>query len=189
MHFTEDFPEVRKDFLSYEAFLNLAKPVSQTVLTLTPSTCGKKKCQLQPRLGLSANGIDFSLHGEINMKNKRKFAFKIFCGKFGQSPCFRFDSSRHVHWNKEDGQGLTKRPVPGPHFHKVSPDGFLRAYQTRELEEESTVEVILSDITEGGRHFFSESKLEVPPPGVKIRYHSDDLLPSPEDPLEGAIFR
>lgn len=185
----EIFPAVREDYARYELFLNRSKPLEANSLTLTPSSCGKH-CRLEPRLELDASGIPFSLHVDVSLKNIQKYAFKLFAPDFGQAPCFRFDTvGTRPHVNEEDGRGLAARSIPHPHFHKVSGDGIMRAYQTDPLRDPTSQKMILDDINHGGVIFFDETRITpVSPQGVAIRYYSDQLIPPSNDPLEGVAF-
>lgn len=155
-------------------------------IVMNPSVCGKK-CKVDPPISLSHQGIDFDLSGEFTFRGG-KYALKIRSTRFGNPPFFRFDSAGPTHVNEEDGRGLVARVVPTPHFHKVWPDGIMRAYRTSLLSEEESARLITEDVTQGGIHFFNESNLVATAAEFRVQVLRDDLPIQQMDPLNGVTF-
>ena len=139
----------------YEHFLNWPKTAQSDVyLTLTES-----KEAYAGNTRIVALVAECAFQAEVSTRPSAPYRLRIFTPFFGDCPCFRFEAKGASHTNREDGSGLPSRSVPTPHFHKVSSDGYLRAYQTSELADPRGADDIANDVVLGTEEFCAELKL------------------------------
>lgn len=125
----------------------------------------------------------------ISPKRVTKYGLKIFAEEFDPKPCLRFCSRGPAHINRERGLGLEDRLVPTPHFHKVTEQGIMVAYQPLPLFDPEECARIVDDPQLGTNLFCQETNLVSPSGGpVVLKIIAAELALSTVDPLSGATF-
>jgi hypothetical protein len=181
------FPIVKQNFTVYEDFLKRTKPVADEIVSLVQSSENSAyEGDSHLTCGLPNGKSKFAAYA--SRKQPHKYGLKIFAEYFGDAPCFRFCSRGRSHVNPEIGDGLSKRAIPTPHFHRVDSDGNLVAYQSAALQSEQAAQ-ITANLQLGTNLFCQESNVVSPSGGfVVVKLIATEMDLSTPDPLDGATF-
>lgn len=181
--------KVSAHFSDYHRFLTEKKTVEHHQIRMS-KTSGKhnlsgKTSVIYPRL----QG-DKAFEAEISIRDMGHYYFKLFAYWFDDGPCLRFDSKGRAHCNPERGQGLKKRQIRAPHFHRfVEEENVEIAYQTPILGRDGNL--IVNDYTLGLKHFCQEASLECNSSSGDspvLIIEQGELALSSEDPQNGVSF-
>jgi hypothetical protein len=154
---------VKQNFAMYEAFLQRIKPVRDAIISLIQgSEHSAYEGSSILTCGLPRGESKFEAYASRTQPHK--YGLKILAEYFGDAPCFRFCSGGRSHFNPETGDGLPRRAVPAPHFHRVDSNGILVAYQPAALLSEQAAQ-IATNLQLGTNLFCQESNIVSPSGG------------------------
>lgn len=182
------FPIIKQNFTMYDEFIKREKPVKDEIVSLVQESQNSAYEGNSPlKCGLPTGKSKFAAYAARNQPHR--YGLKIFADHFGGAPCFRFCSSGRSHLNPETGDGLPKRAIPTPHFHRVDNRGLLMAYQTPALSDKQQAAQIAANL-QLGTHLFCQQSNVVSPNGgsVVVRLIVTEMDLSTPDPLDSAIF-
>ena len=186
-----NFHKIKKDFHTYESFRKRKKPTTAKTLNLDEekATAGRKlryRCVGELPIDAGLPSGECKLHADVSIVDQKNYSARIFADYFGEQPCLRFCSmGRHV-LNPEMGNGLSKRAVPTPHFHRVDSRGIMQAYQTEALVKN---EKQIEDVQSGINLFCQESNVVSPDETpVVVKLNADVLGLSIDDPSQSIDF-
>jgi hypothetical protein len=179
---------VKNNFDDYQRFLSGPKFVEHSRIKMDQGQPKKNFFGKTAVIYAPIQG-DKLFEAEISNHDKSHYHFRLFAYWFDDGPVFRFDSKGRPHCNPEDGQGLAKRQVIAPHFHRFYKEkGVEIAYRTPKLGVES--DSIVGDYTLGFAHFCQEACLGCNPTGQPVLEILQDVLAlsSEDDPQNGVSF-
>jgi hypothetical protein len=179
---------VKDNFADYERFLTEAKKVEHHQIEMA-SMGDKKNLIGKTAVVYSPIQGDKAFEAEISIRDTSHYYLRLFAFWFDDGPCLRFDSKGRPHCNPETGQGLRKRQIRAPHFHKFDEQEKVEiAYQTPILGKDGSS--IVKDYKLGLNHFCQEARLSCNQSGdspvLVIKQGELDL--SSEDPQNGVSF-
>lgn len=179
--------KIKDNFAEYVRFLTESKSVEHDRIKMSP-VAGKKSFMGRSAVSYAPVQGDKAFEAGISITDKTSYSFRLFGYWFDDGPCLRFDSKGRPHCNPENGQGLRKRQIRAPHFHKfIENEKVEIAYQTPILGKDG--DSIVKDYKLGLSHFCQEARLTCNPSGTPVlEIEQGELDLSSEDPLNGVSF-
>jgi hypothetical protein len=179
--------KIKDNFADYSRFLSQSKTTEHNRIKMVRGGPRKNLMGRTSVMYASISG-DKALEAEISVEDQRCYHFRLFAFWFDEGPCFRFDSKGRGHCNPENGQGLRKRQILAPHFHKFDEKENVEiAYPYTYIRGEDSLSV--ADYNIGLEHFCQEARLSCNPTGSPVlEIIQGELALSSEDPQNGVSF-
>lgn len=170
----------------YKLFMSAEKKISMPIKVSEEKPNHPTSLYVEGRVEYMGNIGEISYDCELRNRRTDNYSFQLLSSKIKNKLLFRFDQGNGTHRNNYPGIKLQEQSIPTPHFHKYTEDGYLIAYQTDELRENTLMKVF-----EGVKSFCSEAKIE--PNGgadTEVQVQKSGELPFQEDtdPLNGINF-
>jgi hypothetical protein len=177
--------QIKDNFANYLRFLSDSKSTEHGQIKLSRSGAKKNFVGRSAVIYAALEG-EKAFEAEISVEDNSHYFFRLFAYWFDSGPCLRFDSKGRSHCNPENGEGLRKRQVLTPHFHRFDEKEKVEiAYKTPKLRG-ADCHLIVGDYRRGLEHFCQEARLcygHTGQPVLEIIEAELDL--SSEDPLNG----
>lgn len=179
--------KIKENFAEYTRFLAQPKTVEHDRIRMSRAAT-KKMFTGRTAVNYAPVQGDKAFEVGISIVDRTSYFFRLFGYWFDDGPCLRFDSKGRPHCNPENGQGLRKRQIRAPHFHKFIEDEKVEiAYQTPILGRDA--DLIVKDYKLGLNHFCQEARLTCNSSGIPVlEIEQGELDLSSEDPLNGVSF-
>ena len=170
----------------YQLFMNAEKEISMPIRVFEEKPNHPTSLYVAGRVEHTGNLGEISFDCELRNKRTDNYSFQLLSSKIKNKLLFRLDQGNGTHRNNYTGIKLQEQSIPTPHFHKYTEDGYLFAYQTEDLKENS-----LMNIFEGVKSFCKEANIgQEEGADAKIIIQRKGELPFEEDPdpLNGVKF-
>lgn len=170
----------------YQLFLTTEKEISMPIKVSEEKPNHPTSLYVEGRVEYTGNIGEISYDCELRNKRTDNYSFKLLSNKIKNKLLFRLDQGNGTHRNNYPGIKLQEQSIPTPHFHKYTEDGFLIAYQTDELKENTLMKVF-----EGVKSFCKEAKIgQGEGINAEIIVQNNEEIPFQEDidPLNGVNF-
>ena len=179
---------IHEHFEMYRKFISDEKLLESDRVILREH---KTRNNRQGGVGVVYSEIDGGkrFEAEISYGDRRKYKLRIFADRFGNAPCFRFDSFGRAHCNPEEGFGLLARQVLTPHFHRFNDHGDEIAFHSGLLKNPKEADKIINDPALGVQHFCQEANLKCDKKAYpELVVHQGEMDLSIDDRLNGVSF-
>jgi len=170
----------------YQLFMNAEKVISMPIKVSEVKSNHPTSLYVEGRVEYTGNIGEISYDCELRNKRTDNYSFQLLSNKIKNKLLFRLDQGNGTHRNNYPGIKLQEQSVPTPHFHKYTEDGYLIAYQTDELKENTLMKVF-----EGVKSFCKEAKIgQGDGADAEVSVQDNWEIPFQEDidPLNGVNF-
>lgn len=170
----------------YQLFLTTEKEISMPIKVSEEKPNHPTSLYVEGRVEYTGNIGEISYDCELRNKRTDNYSFQLLSNKIKNKLLFRLDQGNGTHRNNYPGIKLQEQSIPTPHFHKYTEDGFLIAYQTDELKENTLMKVF-----EGVKSFCKEAKIgQGEGINAEVIVQNNEEIPFQEDidPLNGVNF-
>ena len=171
----------------YQLFMSAEKEVTMPIKVSGEKLNHPTSLYAEGRVEYAGNFGNVSFDCEMRNKRTDNYTFQLLTDKIKNRLLFRLDQGNGTHRNNYPNIKLQEQSIPTPHFHKYTEEGYLIAYQTDELKENS-----LMNIFEGVKSFCKEAKIghgDGADAEVQIRNNGEIPFKEDIDPLNGVNFK
>lgn len=183
-------PEIRENYLFYNALLKERKSIFQEVIEI--SEVGNNANFLETSKEVKHVSLSKQIIFIVTVKcnNYKHFQFKLRCKDLSQRPFFRYDSDGGAHRNYDENIPFTYQQITTPHFNYYNKNGLNIAYKTDQLKNEKERKA-LEDINFCIAHYCNEANIRLKEndfPEISILPSTLKLEVVQEDPNSNVKF-
>lgn len=130
---------IKENFTNYEAYLASRKVVASPFVVSEAKTNHPSSIYAETPMTSTHLFGEVDLSCEVNNTNMSDFSLRILSTIIPSKVIYRYDSDGPEHKNKVDYIPLPQQSVPTPHYHRFDSQGYLLAYQTEDMKDNSQI--------------------------------------------------